>query len=110
MSDVYTITATVTDDDGGVSASSTVDITVKNVVPIITGLNVDSAVFNANGSVTISGSFTDEGTPDTPTVWIDWGYGGTSSAALVATGSVAVTFTDTPPYLTDNPAPRLSDV
>lgn len=42
--DIYVITATVTDDDGGVSPSATVEITVQNVAP--------TAIFANNGPIT----------------------------------------------------------
>ena len=93
---------TVSDEDGG-SAVTSQTITVANVIPVITGLSVNSAVINENGSVTISGSFTDKGIQDTHTVLINWGNGETSSAAVVVQGSGSGTFSATHQYRDDNP-------
>ena len=104
----YTVSYKVTDDDGGVQTDTAI-VTVNNVIPVITGLSVDSAVIDENGSVTISGSFTDLGTQDTHTVQINWGNGEVSSAALVVQGNGSGTFTATHQYLDDNPTNTLSD-
>ncbi len=53
------------------------------MAPVITSLSVNNAVINEDGSVTISGTFTDVGTQDTHAVSIDWGSGETSSVAVV---------------------------
>ena len=104
----YTVTYTVADADGG-STSDSVVVTVRNVVPVITGLSVNSAVINEDGSVTVSGSFTDVGTLDTHTVLIDWGNGETSSAAVVVQGNGSGTFTAMHQYLDDNPTATSSN-
>ena len=54
---------------------------VNNVKPEIVSMSLSSATINENGSVTVSGSFTDVGTQDTHSVLIDWGAGETSSEA-----------------------------
>ena len=77
-------------------------VTVNNVAPVITGLSVDSAVINENGSVTVSGTFTDVGTQDTHTVLINWGNGEVSSAALVVQGNGSGRFSATHQYLVGN--------
>jgi len=100
-SDVYTVTATATDDDGGVSAPALTGITVTNVAPVITSLTGD----DDNGSATVN--FTDIGSNDTHTVSINWGdgdsetvspAGGSATAAHLfpqfGTYDVTVTVTD----------------
>eukprot|EP00913_Durusdinium_trenchii_P028471 g26699.t1 len=107
-SDMYSITATVTDDDGGNHTSAAATLTVNNVAPVASNLTLDNTTINENGSVTITGSFTDDGTLDTHTVMIDWGAGETSSAATV--DQVNNTFTATHQYLDDNPTNTASDM
>ena len=68
----YTVTYIVLDDDGG-STSDAMVVTVKNVIPLISGVIVDAAVIDENGWVKLSGSFTDAGTQDTHYVVINWG-------------------------------------
>src|SRR5207302_166274 len=72
-SDVYNISAQVTDDDGG-SDSATRSTTVSNVAPVITNLSVTPTI-DENGVVTLHGVFTDPGTQDTYTLSINWGEG-----------------------------------
>lgn len=77
--DVYSITASATDDDGGVgTASASVEVT--NVAPVITSLTGN----DNNGSVTVN--FTDIGSNDTHNVSIDWGDG-EATTILGAVGS-----------------------
>ncbi|NQW19435.1 MAG: hypothetical protein HQ477_01740, partial [Chloroflexi bacterium] len=66
-SDVYTITATATDDDAGVGSVST-DVTVNNVAP--TG-SIAADAFNSEVTVT----FSDVGSLDTHSATVDWGDG-----------------------------------
>mgnify|MGYP000948042177 CR=1 FL=1 len=108
-SDNYVITATVTDDDGA-SHSAVVTLTVDNVAPTITSFTISDAVINEDGSVTVTGSFTDPGTLDTHTVLIDWGLGEATSAATVTPSpGGGGTFTATHQYLDDNPTGTTSD-
>ncbi|MDY6837598.1 MAG: PKD domain-containing protein [Thermodesulfobacteriota bacterium] len=68
---VYTVTLTVTDDDGGVG-SDTLTVTVNNVAP-----SVDAgpdATINEGGAFAGQGSFTDPG-DDTWTATVDYGDG-----------------------------------
>jgi hypothetical protein len=98
-SDQYTIHVTVTDDDTGADASSTV-VTVNNVAPVITAITSSaSGIGDAkeNQPISITGTFTDVGTLDTHTAVIDWGDG-TSSAAVITETSGSGTFTGTHSY------------
>ena len=108
LSDSYTISVTATDDDGGVSAAATQTITVTNVIPVVTAVNLSQTTIDENGDVTVTGSLTDVGTLDTHTVQIVWGDG-QSSPATVTQGVGGATFTATHRYLDDNPTGTLSD-
>ncbi len=108
-SNFYPITATLRDDDGGIAVLS-VGLTVNNVAPVITSLNVNNAVINEDGSVTISGTFTDVGTLDTHAVSINWGSGETSSVATVVEANGSGSFTATHQYQDDNPTGSVFDL
>jgi VCBS repeat-containing protein len=109
----FTITATATDNDGGVSVASTPALTVNNAAPVLANLPTGSNLIAVNGSpYTVSGiTFTDAGTKDTHTATIDWGdsspvdtvainpttralASATHTYATVATRTVTVTVTD----------------
>ena len=70
LSDDYTVTVTVTDDDTG-SDMAMQTVTVNNVDPVLV-LNPITAI-NENGVATLSGNVSDVGTLDTFTLEIDWG-------------------------------------
>src|SRR5262249_33100626 len=61
----FTVSATVTDDDGGVSNTPTVAVTVNNVAPTVSALAVTPGSVNENGVTTLSGTIGDVGTLDT---------------------------------------------
>ncbi len=112
--DDYTITATVTDDDSATS-SATATASVHNLAPLIGPLTLSSAAIQEDGSVTLSGTFTDPGVQDSHTVLIDWGGG---AAGQWDEGSITITtgssdgqgsFTATHRYLDDNPTLTGSD-
>jgi hypothetical protein len=87
-SDQYTITVTVTDDDGD-TGNNQAEITVNNVAPVITSheTSADSGTKAEEGEeVTVSGAFTDVGTLDTHTVSLDWGDGTVTAGTVVEAG------------------------
>src|SRR5207237_925642 len=57
----YTISATVTDKDGG-TASAAMQVTVHNVAPASPTLSLTATTINENGSTLLGGTFTDPGT------------------------------------------------
>ena len=84
-SDPYTITAQVTDSNGGVSASSSVGITVSNIVPTFAYLTNSSSALGMTGvgqAVSIIGGFTDIGRLDTHVATIAWGDGNSTNATI----------------------------
>ncbi|MBC8351189.1 MAG: hypothetical protein H8E66_04335 [Planctomycetes bacterium] len=100
----YTVTYTVTDDDGGVHSDISV-ISVNNVDPEILSLSATSV--NEDGTVTLTGTYDDAGSLDTHTIDIDWGLGETASLGVVVSGGG---FSVTHQYLDDNPTITPSDV
>ncbi|MEW6221036.1 MAG: PKD domain-containing protein [Thermodesulfobacteriota bacterium] len=76
---VFTVTLTVTDDDGGVG-SDALEVTVHNVAPAVSAGG--DTTLQENGTLTRNGSFTDPGT-DTHTATVDYGDGsGVQALAL----------------------------
>jgi len=102
-SDIYAISVSITDDDGGVDSDSTT-VTVNNVAPII---SVSGDIIDENGIATVSGTITDPGALDSFTIVIDWGEG-TPQTYSYAAGTI--TFSETHQYLDDNPTGTPSDV
>lgn len=92
---------------GGLGNSASIDLSVDNVAPSLDPLSLSSPVINENGSVTVSGTFTDPGTLDTHEVVIDWGDG--SSATVINLPLGARSFSATHQYLDDNPTGTPSD-
>ncbi|RLC74996.1 MAG: hypothetical protein DRI81_12855, partial [Chloroflexi bacterium] len=77
--DIYTVTLTVSDDDGG-SDDDTLTVTVNNVAP-----SVDAGpnqTVDEGDTVNFDGSFTDPGTADTHDVLWDFGDGVTTTGTL----------------------------
>ena len=93
-SDDHTITATVVDNSGDTGSRSTT-LTVVNLPPIVTALQLSEA--DAGGWVTLTGRLVDLGTEDTHSVLIDWGDGNTSEAEV---DQDAFSFTATHQYAT----------
>jgi hypothetical protein len=102
-SDGYTVSITMTDDDGA-SDSTSVTVTVNNVDPVIT---VTGDTVDEDGVATVSGTITDPGSLDTFTVVIDWGEGSPQTYSYPA-GST--TFSETHQYLDDDPTGTASDI
>jgi len=82
----YTVTLTVTDDDGGVG-SDTLTVTVSNVAPTVEA-GADQTV-DEGELVNFAGSFNDPGTADTHTIEWDFGDGGTATSMLTPTHTYA---------------------
>ena len=98
----YSISVTVADKDGEVSAANTIGVEVDNVTPGTPGLNLTSTTISENGSTALGGSFTDPGTLDTHTVSINWGDG--SAIQTVDLDAGVLSFSGISHQYLDNPA------
>ena len=87
----YTVTVTVTDDDGGTD-SQTFDITVTNAAPSLIPTSDQTIEEGSLLSITDIASFTDAGfgITETFTYFIDWGDG-----SAIETGAAPRTFSET---------------
>ncbi|MDQ3688413.1 MAG: Ig-like domain-containing protein [Acidobacteriota bacterium] len=106
----YTVKVTVKDNSGEATdtGTDTVIVTVNNVAPTVSTLGLNSAAIPENGSVTLTGSFTDPGTLDSHVVTINWGDGSANTITNLAVGNNR-TFTAQHQYLDDNPTGTTSD-
>src|SRR5205085_1463627 len=70
-SDVYSVALSVSDDDLGTSSTSA-NVTVNNVNPVIDTLNITSPI-NEFTTATLNGTYHDVGTQDTHKIDVNWG-------------------------------------
>ncbi|MFA5102560.1 MAG: C25 family cysteine peptidase [Candidatus Thermoplasmatota archaeon] len=101
-SDIYTISVSVIDDDGGDDSDSDT-VTVNNVAPVATAVG---ASIDENDTATMSGTIMDPGTQDTFSVVIDWGEGAPQTYLYPAG---ATSYSETHQYLDDNPTGTPTD-
>src|SRR5205085_2086775 len=81
----YTISATVTDKDGG-AGGATSAVEVDNGAPTNLSLTPGASKILENGSITLNGIPTDPGTLDTHTVVINWGDKSTPTTVSLGAG------------------------
>lgn len=98
---IRTVRLRVTNSQGS-SATTRAIINILNVTPTITNLTVDPAAINEDGTVTLTGIFTDPGLPDSHTILVNWGDG-TTSNLFVNQNQLSRTFQVTHQYLDDDP-------
>ncbi len=98
---LFTISATASDDDLGVSVTRAVDVTILNDAPDIVAFVVPQAAVNEGSAFTVSGRFTDDGPLDTHKVEIAWGDG---TVTLATVDAVNRTFTASYAYADNAPA------
>ena len=79
----FTVTVTITDDDGGADAETTTHV-VNNVAPTVAQPTVAPEPSNEGQSVTASANFTDPGVNDTFTCTVNYGDGSGVQAGTVA--------------------------
>src|SRR5207245_1453437 len=100
-SGTYTVSVSVTDDHGA-STSASATLNVSNLPPSNIQLTLSQATINENDSTTLSGTSSDPGTLDTPTLAINWGDGSSNTTVNLAAG--ALTFSGISHQYLDNPA------
>lgn len=104
-SDNYTVDLTLEDTFGN-SVTDSTSITVNNVAPTLSGVNITSPI-NENDTATLTGTITDPGTLDTFTLTVDWGDGSAPEVFTYTAGTTS--FSETHTYLDDNPTGTSSD-
>ena len=104
--DLYPVTITATDDDGGTTDTAT-QIAVANVAPSDVALSLAQPAIDEAGTATLHGTWTDPGTLDASTVTVDWGDGSAPTTLSVDAGVRA--FDATHVYVDDNPSGTPSD-
>ena len=72
-SDLYEISVTVADNREGVATAGPLPLTIENAAPELGDLVLSASEVDAEGQLTLTGTFVDPGTADTHTVVIDWG-------------------------------------
>ncbi|MEM3013137.1 MAG: PKD domain-containing protein [Candidatus Bathyarchaeia archaeon] len=80
----YTVTLTVTDDDGGSSSDSFI-VTVRNVAPVLSQVVASADPLLINTQITANANFTDQGFLDSHTAIWDWGDGTSSAGTILET-------------------------
>jgi hypothetical protein len=104
-SDHYTIKTTTTDDDTE-SGSTSQEITVDNVKPVLANLDAEKDV-NEGSAVHLSGDIVDPGLADTQTVSIDWGDGTTPTT--IDRTATQRSFSSSHVYVDDDPTATPED-
>jgi hypothetical protein len=106
----FTITATATDSDGGVSAPATIPVTVNNVPPVISGLGVNgvqNATINEGETADLTGAVLFQGTQDGFSLQVNWGDGTTPDTFTFDPGTtmfdVVHTYASNPPGMASGP-------
>jgi hypothetical protein len=91
----YPISVTVTTSDGQ-SGSASIEETLQNVSPTVTGVTLSAPSILEDGSVTLSGTIVDPGNLDSHTVVINWGDGlSTPTTLQLAAGQTSFSVTNT---------------
>ena len=79
-------------DNGGLTATASTTLTVKNVAPIAGAITAPTSPVKVSSIVSASANFTDKGVLDTHTAIWDWGDGNTSTGGVTeSNGSGSVT-------------------
>ncbi len=82
----YTVTASVSDDNGGASSAFTFTVVIANVAPSALTLAPSVASPTEGTPFTLAGSFADPGVLDTHTVRVAWGDGTPDTVANLGAG------------------------
>jgi hypothetical protein len=94
---IYTVQVFVTDDEGDIGGTSAT-ITVNNVAPSVSAINVSSSLVQVGTQITATANFTDPGVLDTHEATWNWGDGNTPGTINNGTVSDTHTYTQAGVY------------
>jgi hypothetical protein len=92
-------------DNGGLTDTDEATVSIQNVPPDLQNVAV-TAELNENGVATLTGNIVDPGVPDTFTLVVNWGEG---SPVTYTYPAGTTSFSETHPYLDDNPTATAQD-
>src|SRR5205814_10719612 len=101
----YTVSTSVSDDDGLAGNASTAVVTVSNVAPTLSGLGVTPGTINENGMTNLTGTIADVGALDTFTLVVNWGDGAPQTVTNLTSGPINVAHR----YLNNSPVIPISN-
>ncbi|MDB5386251.1 MAG: cya 3 [Planctomycetaceae bacterium] len=100
---LLTITATLSDNDGG-TVTQTTSTTLSNPVATLANVTLTAGVYE-NGIATLAGDFVNTGSNTTHTLSVDWADGGPPETIVITGNSFSLTHQ----YLDDNPTGTIAD-
>lgn len=94
----YTVTVSVTDNQGATSDPATAQVTVNNIAPTPGAITVSTNPVQVNTATSATASFTDPGVLDTHTASWNWGDGNTTSGTVTESNGSGTVGADSHTY------------